>query len=172
MAESPLAYRATDLAAIGAVEAPIVAQVGLRVSEENAGDLPIPSEPNTVLLSGDRSTLWLGPDEWLVTSEDLQAAAIVMELEETLEVRHHAVVDLSANRAVVDLAGDDALDLLATGCSLDLHRRVWHAGMCAQTIFARAPVILEQRDRATRVFVRASFANYLIDRLLAARRAP
>jgi sarcosine oxidase subunit gamma len=38
--------------------------------------------------------------------------------------------------------------------------------MCAQTLLARVPVILQERDLATRVFVRPSFAGYLVDWLL------
>ena len=40
--------------------------------------------------------------------------------------------------------------------------------MCAQTLLARAPVLLQERDAATRVLVRASFASYVGDLLLAA----
>ena len=36
-------------------------------------------------------------------------------------------------------------------------------------MFARAPVILQELAGATRVFVRPSFAHYVLDRLLAAR---
>ena len=171
-AESPLAHRAEDLAAIGGVEIPFLTQVALRVGGEHADDLHLPTAPNTVLAAGDRFTLWLGPDEWLVTSDAQPASAIVAALEATLAGRHHAVIDLSANRAVVDLTGDEALDLLATGCSLDLHPKAWRTGMCAQTLFARAPVLLEQRPHATRVFVRPSFSDYCIDRLLAAAQGP
>jgi sarcosine oxidase subunit gamma len=173
-AESSLAHRAADLATIGGVEVPLLAQVDLRVriDAEVALSLSLPTEPDTVLMVGDRSILWLGPDEWLVTSGVETAAAIVGELETAPSDRHRAVTDVSANRAVVDLTGAGALDLLATGCSLDLHPTRWHTGMCAQTLFARASVILEQREHATRIFIRPSFADYLVDRLLAAAPAP
>jgi sarcosine oxidase subunit gamma len=68
---------------------------------------------------------------------------------------------------VVELAGADRFDLLAQGCGLDLHPRAWQPGSCAQTLLARAPVLLQERDQATRVFVRASFAAYLADWLTA-----
>jgi sarcosine oxidase subunit gamma len=168
-AEPTLAHRTVDLAAIGAVEVPLLAQVDVRVRMEPSVGLPLPTAPNTVQGSGGRSTLWLGPDEWLVTSGIDRAATIVADLRASLAGRHHAVVDVSANRAVVDLTGPDALELLATGCPLDLHPARWRAGMCAQTQFARAPVTLEQRSDATRVFVRPSFADYVVDRLLVAR---
>jgi sarcosine oxidase gamma subunit len=44
-------------------------------------------------------------------------------------------------------------------------------GVCAQTLFARAQVILQELDGATRQFVRPSFAYYVVDRLLASREA-
>jgi heterotetrameric sarcosine oxidase gamma subunit len=75
------------------------------------------------------------------------------------------VIDVSANRIVFELT--DSLELLASGCGLDLHPSRWRPGTCAQTLVGQAQVILHQRDeRATRVFVRPSFARYLT-RLLA-----
>lgn len=40
--------------------------------------------------------------------------------------------------------------------------------MCAQTLLAKAQVILHERTDATRVFVRPSFAGYVLDWLVAA----
>ena len=117
-----------------------------------------------------RGTLWLGPDEWLVVGLPGTAATIVHELEAALEGVRHAVIDVSENHAVLELRGADRFELLASGCSLDLDPRGgWTPGMCAQTMFARAQVILQELAGATRVFVRPSFAHYVVDRLLAAR---
>jgi sarcosine oxidase subunit gamma len=106
-----------------------------------------PSEPNTV--EGD--VLWLGPDEWLVVGgreEDYPRAA--------------AAVDVSANRICLELTGDDVEDVLAQGCSLDLHPSVFGPGRCAQTRLAKAQVILQRTEPETfRIFVRPSFAPYL-----------
>jgi sarcosine oxidase subunit gamma len=73
---------------------------------------------------------------------------------------------------VLEVGGPRSWELLSTGCSLDLDPRVRVAGMCAQTLLARVPVILHERDAATRVFVRPSLANYLADWLLDAAAAP
>ena len=40
--------------------------------------------------------------------------------------------------------------------------------MCAQTLLARAQVILHERADTTGLLVRTSFADYLVDWLLAA----
>jgi sarcosine oxidase subunit gamma len=58
-------------------------------------------------------------------------------------------------------------DLLAAGCSLDLHPRAFAPDRCAQTLLARAQVILEQRgEDAFRLHVRGSFAVYLASWLI------
>jgi sarcosine oxidase subunit gamma len=77
-------------------------------------------------------------------------------------------VDVSAQRTVIEVARADARDLLLKGCALDLHPRVFGVGRCAQTLLARAQVVLVPRtdEPAYRVFVRASFAEYLAEWLL------
>jgi sarcosine oxidase subunit gamma len=104
--------------------------------------------------------LWLGPDEWLVAGG---SADLPERLRAALAGVHAAVVELSASRAVFELTGPAARDVLAKGCALDVHPRAFGPGQCAQTGLARAAVILEQVDAAPtfRIFVRRSFARYL-----------
>jgi sarcosine oxidase, subunit gamma len=169
MAErSPLADRAEDLAALGAVEVEFLAKVNLRVDPALAarGGLALPAAPNTWSPAGGREVLWLGPDEWLVVDRPGAAPAIVEELERALEGTHHSVVDVSADRTVLELARADRIDLLTQGCGLDLHPRSWRDGMCAQTLLARVPVLLQERARVSRLFVRSSFADHLADWLV------
>ncbi|HEY3057433.1 MAG TPA: sarcosine oxidase subunit gamma family protein [Chloroflexota bacterium] len=144
-----------------------VPQLNVRASGEvvqrvgTALGVALPIEPNTVASIGQRSALWLGPDEWLIvdegplTTEDDVRAAFAPDW--------GAVVDVSANRVVFEVQGPTARDLLAHGCPLDLHPRVFGPGQCAQTLLARAAVILWQTDDAPtyRILVRASFAEHL-----------
>ena len=124
-------------------EVEIETQVSVR-GEPQPG---FPTEPNTT--AGE--VLWLGPDEWLVLGrreEDFPNAA--------------AAVDVSANRVCFELAGDDVEDVLAQGCTLDLHASAFEVGRCAQTLLAKAQVILHRTDAASfRIFVRPSYAPYL-----------
>ncbi len=54
-------------------------------------------------------------------------------------------------------------ELLAKGCPLDLHPRVFDVGQCAQSHLAKAPILIRQLDRepAFEIVVRRSFADYL-----------
>jgi sarcosine oxidase subunit gamma len=139
-----------------------LAQVDLRA---DPSVLPLdPPQPNTTTTWNGRDVLWLGPDEWLVVGELGTEGSIHRELADVMADHHHSVVDVSANRVVFDLT--DGLDLLSGGCGLDLDPSHWRPGMCAQTLFGQAQVILHQLDeRTTRVFVRPSFADYFVDRL-------
>jgi sarcosine oxidase, subunit gamma len=128
----------------------------------------LPVRPGTVTRAGDRTLLWLGPDEWLLVAPPGEQGQLQAELRAALSPAGGVVVDLSAHRTTIDVHGPLARDLLAKGCSLDLHPSVLTADRCAQVLLARAPVILVPHDEGAgvRVLVRSSFAGYVADWLL------
>lgn len=109
------------------------------------------------------SALWLGPDEWLLLTQQDQEAGIIHTLREALGGLFAAVTDISSGQTVINIRGEDARDVLAKGCSLDLHRRVFGPGRCAQTHIAKAAVLISLRDESPSfdLIVRRSFAEYL-----------
>jgi sarcosine oxidase subunit gamma len=148
-----------------------VEQIGVRVRPPVAAYLagvPLPLQPNRVASMRTLRTLWLGPDEWLVTSPEGMAPELLGRLTRALAGRHAQVTDLSASRAVIEIAGSRARDLLEKGCGLDLHPRAFGPGHCAQTLFAKLPVIIDQTSAAPlyRLFVRRSAARWLADWLI------
>lgn len=165
-ARSPLAGRSADLDRLGATELAFLSQLDVRIGPASAATLGFPTEPNTARTPGDRDVLWLGPDEWLVVGAPGAAGAIGDELEASLAGLHHSVVDVSAHRAVIELTGPSRHDLLSSACPIDLHPRSWGDGRCAQSVFGSAQVLLHEREGATRLFVRPSFADYVVDLLL------
>ena len=128
----------------------------------------LPVRPGTVTRAGDRTLLWLGPDEWLLVAPPGEQAQLQSALRAALASAGGVVVDLSAHRTTIDVRGRLARDLLAKGCSLDLHPSVFTADRCAQALLARAPVILLSHKDGTdlRLLVRSSFAGYVADWLL------
>jgi sarcosine oxidase subunit gamma len=129
-----------------------------------AMDVALPVVTNTA--SGDpdgRHALWLGPDEWLVLGPAGDAPAIESAIRSAADSAFVVTVDVSANRVAFDLSGPAARELLESGCPIDLHPRAFRAGCCAQTLLARAGVLLHQVSDAPRyrVWIRPSFARYL-----------
>jgi sarcosine oxidase subunit gamma len=167
-ARSPLAERSGHLERLGARELVFLAQVDVRADPSTAARLGFSVEPNTVASGPDRDILWLGPDEWLVVGLGGTAESLVAELEASLGDAHNSVVVVSANRAVIELRGPSRHEPLSSACPIDLHPRSWSDGRCAQTMFGAAQILLQEREGTTRVFVRPSFAAYVVDLLLAA----
>lgn len=122
----------------------------------------VPAVPNTWVATPHGRIVWLGPDEWLVTS-DTHAPH---ELEELLRAAGAAAVDVSAQRTELRLAGPLVRELLALGCSLDLHPSVSPPGTCAQTTVGQVGVVLIATGDSFRLLVRPSFAGHLAAWLL------
>lgn len=179
--QSPLGHRAATLAAtpeaVHLRELPFLTQLNLRVDAGGpaAGPLAealggsLPTAPNTAARAGDLTTLWLGPDEWLVVAPGGAPEDLEKSLRQAIGTEPGAVVDQSAHRTTLEVTGACARDVLAKGCSLDLHPRVFGAGSCAQTLLAQAPVLLLARggeDTTYWLLVRSSLASYVVDWLL------
>jgi len=157
--------------AIVLVELAFAEQIGLRARQPipaYLAGIPLPLEPNRVASMRELRTLWLGPDEWLVTSPDGAAPDLIGRLNRALAGRHAAITNLSASRAIIEISGVRARELMAKGCGLDLHPRAFAANCCAQTLFAKLPVIIDQLAAAPvfRLFVRRSSARWLAEWLI------
>jgi len=159
---------------VGIAVEPFVAMADVRLravgAEASAAlGVELPTAPNTWEPAGTGRAVWLGPDEWLLTS--------TTETPEELEARVRAAVlpwggsatDVSAQRIGLRLTGARVRELLAKGCSIDLHPRVFGRGSCVQTALGQAGVVLLALSGAGDdyvVLVRSSFAGYLADWLM------
>jgi sarcosine oxidase subunit gamma len=121
--------------------------------------IPALPEANRFVSTPAGDCFWLGPDEWLVVG-----APALEALEQAMGPDEGAVVDVSASRVIYELKGSSAREVLASCCALDLHPRVFGPGHCAQTLIAKAPVLLGQVDEAPtyRIFVRPSLVAYVV----------
>lgn len=124
--------------------------------------ITLPVKPNTTHENGDQVLCWLGPNEWmLITSPDQQNQA-VKQLSTALQEQFAAVTDVSSGYTTIMISGIQARTVLAKGCTLDLHPAVFGQKQCAQTLLAKAPVLLRPvTDDQIEVIVRRSFADYL-----------
>jgi sarcosine oxidase, subunit gamma len=133
----------------------------------------LPTTPSTYAESETATAIWLGPDEWLVTSpfrtpEELETALREAVSGEGAEFAG-SVVDVSAQRTTVRLRGEHVRDLLSGGCSVDMHPRAFGRGAAVQTLLGQAGVVLMALDDTGthyQLVVRSSFAGYLTAWLL------
>ena len=122
----------------------------------------LPSQPNKMAAIGTRRALWLGPDETLLMIEEAQVAEFMLSVKATLGDAHYAATQLSDALVIFRLGGARRLDVLAKGCSLDLHPDSFHIGDCAQSLLSHAAITLAaDSDDSLLLFCRTSFSDYV-----------
>jgi sarcosine oxidase, subunit gamma len=153
---------------------PFVAMVDVRLdtvdtAASTALGVDLPTAPNTWVPAGTGRAVWLGPDEWLVTSTTETPAQLGTRVRAAVRPLGGFATDVSAQRIGLRLTGARVRDVLAKGCAIDLHPRVFGRGSSAQTTLGQAGVVLLALSDAgddVVLLVRSSFAGYLADWLL------
>jgi sarcosine oxidase, subunit gamma len=131
-------------------------------------DMPI----NSCRTTGGRMAMRLGPDEWLLSGPQSEAAQIASEVEAALGRLHHALVDLGHARIVLSVSGPRAADAINGGCALDLSPVAFPAGTATRTLLGKTEIVLLRlNDQPTfEVECARSFAAYVRDFLHDAAR--
>ena len=121
----------------------------------------IPATSPGTAKSDDLTALWMGPDRWWLVA-DGPVLPSVNELHQKLAAFNAAVVEVGDAFVAVKIAGPKSRDVLAKGCTIDLHPRAFKTGSIVQTNLAKAQIALYQLDEITyQIFARRSFAEYL-----------
>jgi len=158
-------------------EEPFVAMVDLWVDPTGPGaaaaaavlGFDLPTAASTSAGTDAVTAVWLGPEEWLITTRSQPAPALESDLRAAVTPHGGAAIDVSGQRTTLRLRGAHARDVLEKGCSLDLHPTVFVRSTAAQTMLGLAGVILialDDRGTDYRILVRSSFARYLAEWLI------
>lgn len=136
---------------------------GFLQAVEGVIGVALPLVPNRVTDTGSLAAFWLGPDEWLLVTLPARETVLADQLGRALEGLFTSVTDVSSGQTVINLSGEHCRDVLAKGCTLDLHPRVFGPGQCAQTLLAKAGALIRPLDDTPSfdVIVRRSFAEYV-----------
>ncbi|MGH3654955.1 sarcosine oxidase subunit gamma [Glutamicibacter sp.] len=159
---------------VGLREIAFATQISLRCAPGSPGHAAVAAAtgvglPSTVgQVAGElpgTAVLWLGPDEFLATSaENTELAGA---LAAALGDQPGQVVDLSANRSVLELSGPDAPLVLRKSCPADLHPRAFAVNQAITTSLANIPVLLWRTgEQSWRIMPRASFTEHTVRWLL------
>ncbi|OAV59241.1 hypothetical protein A6F49_15315 [Enteractinococcus helveticum] len=175
---SPLAARSEELHnasgdAVAVREIPFTTQVGIRATQGTEGydalaaalgGLPakvgdVVGEPSTT------AVVWMSPDEFLAI--DKPDTGLAETLERTLGDHSGQVLDLSANRTIIEVSGEAAELVLRKSCPLDLHPRAFQVNQAYVTEVAQTPLILWRvAEHTWWLAPRISFADHVTNWLL------
>jgi len=121
--------------------------------------IALPIAPNTLTTADSLTALWLGPRSWLLIAGASPLVGFTAK-RDALNAGG-ALFDVSASRVAWTVSGPRATDVLAKGCPLDFHPRVYSAGTCAQSLLGHTNALFIKHDDAPTftVMVARSFAH-------------
>ena len=121
----------------------------------------------------DPAACWLGPDQWLLTSDTKPAKDIIGHIDSTLSGQLYAAIDMSSSNVCFAFRGPAARAVLAMGCGIDMHPDAFMTGQCVRTHFANVLLlIVAVEDDHFNLYVDRSLARYLRDWLINAGEDP
>ena len=80
--------------------------------------LKLKNEPQIVVSNSDTRILWNGPKNWLLVSTKKD---LLKNISESFKETDFAVTDLSHSRAIIELEGQDAKEVLKKGCPFNFN---------------------------------------------------
>ena len=81
-------------------------------------DLNLKNEPLSVVSNSDTRILWNGPKNWLLVSTKKD---LLKNISEVFKETDFAVTDLSHSRAIIELEGTEAKEVLKKGCPFNFN---------------------------------------------------
>lgn len=134
----------------------------------NATSLEMPGQGQANCVD-DRGICWMSPDELLVLCPYEAVSTNLEQMQAVLGDVHSLCVDVSDARAVFDLSGPNAREVLAKLVPVDLAPDKFTSGMFRRTRMAQVPAAfwLHDTDRF-RIICFRSQAQYVFDLLCAA----
>lgn len=140
----------------------------LKPAVENVTGLPMPDQ-RTVLSGSDNAICWMSPDELLILCPYANVSKMLSALQAELADVHSLAVDVSDARAVFDLSGPSAREVLAKLAPVDLAPGLFEPGMIRRTRLAQVPAAFWMTGpEAFRIICFRSQSQYIFDVLKAA----
>ena len=122
-------------------------------------NLNLKNEPLNVSSNNNTRILWNGPNNWLLVSNKNE---LLKEISEKFDEVNFAVTNLSHSRAIIELEGENAKEVLKKGCPYDFNEL--NNNNCINSTFNGMSVtidILNYNPNKIRIFTLRSFGESL-----------
>ena len=134
-------------------------------------ELVLPIEPNVRVSNNNITIIWLSPNEWLIETPKSETEKVLTLLKSSLNPQKTAVTDVSFNRTVLRLEGDNVFTLLSKFLVINLEEILKNNYSVAQTVFIKIPVLLiknNDHDEITSIDIHLnrSHAKYVYELLV------
>ena len=131
----------------------------LKIKELTIDKLTFPNEALGVNSNKDTRILWNGPKNWLLVSNKKD---LLSDLKQSLKENDFAITDLSHSRAVIELEGENAKEVLKKGCPFNFNEL--KKNNCVNSVFNGITItidMLNDNPNNLRLFALRSFGESL-----------
>ena len=142
-----------DLLKISEIKSLIIIQiVQYKRSKININDikiegLEIPTQNSKVNSNKETRILWSGPRTWLILSSKEN---IIEKVKENFKETDFAITDISHSRAVIQIQGDQAKEVLKKGSPINFNE--FTTNQCAGTVFNGITILIDSISKDTNTF--------------------
>ena len=112
--------------------------------------LKLVNKPLSVTNSENTRILWNGPSNWLITSNNLE---LIKEIEEKFNSTDFSVTNLSHSKAIIEIEGDNAKEVLKKGCPFDFNEL--NKNSCLNSTYNGMSItvdVLDEDPKIVRIF--------------------
>ncbi len=128
----------------------------------------LPKESCSTSTNENISCLWLGPNEWLLVSNDLVTKDNNdYEIEQALfdgisKTNLGSVTNVTDHYTIFKLTGSNIFEILSKGCPFNFNSDNFGDDKVVQTVLNHVDVIIHKKTKdEVNIYVRRSFSNYL-----------
>lgn len=121
----------------------------------------LPLQPLTSTEKGGYSIRWMSPDEWLILVPGLETFEIETKFRDEMP-GHYSLVNSSGGSTVLELSGDNVLEVLKKSTPVDLHPKEFPVGKVVSTLFAKSTATIRRSgEQRYELVIRRSFSDYI-----------
>ncbi len=105
------------------------------------GSINLPTNAAEVSVDGQTRVQWFAPRSWIIFSNDNNISSII---ENTFNNENFAVTDISHSRAIIQIKGEDALNILKKGCPINFNE--FKKNNCVNSVYHGITISVDMID--------------------------
>mgnify|MGYP001330775110 FL=1 len=128
-----------------------------QIENLNIDGLNLPNDALKVISNSDSRILWCGPKNWLLVSKKKDLLQI---LNKSFNENDFAVTDLSHSRAIIEIEGENSIEILKKGCPFNFNEL--KKDNCVNSVFNGLAItidIINDNPYKIRLFTLRSFGE-------------
>ncbi len=111
------------------------------------GSIKLPANAAEVSVDGQTRVQWFAPRSWIIFSNDNNISSVI---ENAFNNEDFAVTDVSHSRAIIQIKGEDALNVLKKGCPINFNE--FKKNNCVNSVYHGITISVDMIDDSPLTF--------------------